>query len=53
MIKDILLNWYEHLMLICIDASFCIYLFMLLPQTPHSAGSLQHWVRPFFIYASS
>ena len=48
MTKDVLLNWYEHLMLICIDASFCIYLFMLLPQTPHSAGSLQHWVRSFF-----
>jgi len=20
-----------------------------LPQTPHSAGSLRHWVRPFFL----
>ena len=33
MTKDVLLNWYEHLMLVCIDASFCIYLFMLLHDT--------------------
>jgi len=24
-----------------------------LPQTPHSAGSLRHWVRPFFLYRAS